>query len=427
MATKNGKLARGVSIIGVGCTPFGSVIKRPELLGLTENELFAWACLEAMKDAGIEGKDIDALFVSQLGNDQNGNVLCPNVYYQDWVGMHGKPSYHHEEACGSPYLGVDLAVMAVASGKYDIVLTAGIEIESSFIRDTPSHIRTEKSKDPRSEGLGGRTVDMAYTRWEGASTAAMADDAAATYVRNYGLTSEQMDDALNHLAISNRRNAARISRAFFQKEHKDIAIEKGMKDAMEYLRSDLNPKLTEYLRLNSMCAITDGAAAMIVCPTEMAKSFLQQPIEILGTGVSSMDLRHPHNLKLIAESAINQVYEGTGIKPEEIDLFMTQDLFLSEQLETAELAGYIPQGEMWRYAIDGRTAFDGDKPINVNGGRTSFGHAYGTSGLADFAEAVWQMRGKCGERQVKKLPEVSMIRGMGGAQHGIATIIRTQQ
>ena len=427
MSTHIGNLARGVSIIGVGCTPFGSVLKRPEVKDLTENELFAWACLEAMEDAGIEGKDIDALFVAQLGNDVNGNVLCPNVYYQDWVGMHGKPTYHHEEACASPYLGVELAMMAVASGKYDIVLTAGIDIESSFVRDTPSHMRKEKSEDPRSDGLGGRTIDMAYTRWGGAAMAAMADDAAATYVRNFGLTTEQMDDALNAIAISNRRNAARNLRAIFQTEHKDIAIENGMKDALEYLRSDLNPKLTEYLRFNHMCAITDGAAAAIVCPSEMAKSFNQQPIEILGTGVSSMELRHPHNLRLMAEKAIRQVYEGTGVKPEEIDLFLTEDLFASEQLETAELAGYIPHGETWRYAIDGRTAFDGDKPINVNGGRTSFGHVYGASGLADFAEAVWQMRGQCGDRQVKKLPEVSMVRGMGGAQHGTATILRTQQ
>ena len=84
------------------------------------------------------------------------------------------------------------------------------------------------------------------------------------------------------------------------------------------------------------------------------------------------------------------------------------------------------QGEGWKYFIDGRTAFDGDKPINTNGGRCSFGHAHAASGLADIYEAVMQMRGVCGERQVKKLPKTAFIRGFGGAQNVASIIMRTK-
>ena len=75
-------------------------------------------------------------------------------------------------------------------------------------------------------------------------------------------------------------------------------------------------------------------------------------------------------------------------------------------------------------ALDGRLAFDGDKPMNTNGGRTSYGHAFGASGMADVFEAVTQMRGEAGERQVKKMPKHTFLRGFGGAQNVRATILR---
>ena len=56
-----------------------------------------------------------------------------------------------------------------------------------------------------------------------------------------------------------------------------------------------------------------------------------------------------------------------------------------------------PKGEGWKYVLDGRIAYDGDKPMNTNGGRTSYGHAFGASGMADVFEAVTQMRGEAGE------------------------------
>jgi acetyl-CoA C-acetyltransferase len=121
------------------------------------------------------------------------------------------------------------------------------------------------------------------------------------------------------------------------------------------------------------------------------------------------------------------VYELTGVKPEEIDLLMANDFFLSSQLCAAEESGYLPRGEGWKYFIEGRTAYDGDKPINTNGGRTAFGHAHAASGLADLYEAVHQMRGEAGKGQMKKIPKTAMLRGYGGAQNICTYIIRTAE
>ena len=105
--------------------------------------------------------------------------------------------------------------------------------------------------------------------------------------------------------------------------------------------------------------------------------------------------------------------------------FYANDFIITSHLVSAEIAGYLPYGEGWKYICDGRTAWDGDKPINTNGGRTSFGHAHAASGLADVYEACKQLWGECKEHQVKQMPKTAMLRGYGGAQNVAAIVIRT--
>ena len=119
-----------------------------------------------------------------------------------------------------------------------------------------------------------------------------------------------------------------------------------------------------------------------------------------------------------------QVFEMTGLTADDMDLVFVNDFIGSSAFLAAEEIGYLPKGEGWKYAIDGRLAYDGDKPMNTNGGRTSYGHAFGASGMADIFEAVTQMRGEAGERQIKKLPKYTFLRGFGGAQNVRATILR---
>ena len=123
------------------------------------------------------------------------------------------------------------------------------------------------------------------------------------------------------------------------------------------------------------------------------------------------------------EEAVRQAYEVTGLTPSDIDLFYANDFIITSHLIAAEIAGYLPKGEGWKYIMDGRTAYDGDRPINTTGGRASFGHAHAASGMADIFEAVQQMRGLAGERQVKKLPKHTMLRGFGGGQNLAAIIL----
>lgn len=422
---KLGKYSRSVSIIGVGCTPFMYALDNPETAGLTEGEFFGYAALDAMEDAGIKPKDVEFFFHGQANPMGLSDYITPNMQVANWCGLRGKGSIHHSEACCTGYLALEQAVNAVASGKYDIVLSGAIDLSDSVpVPGMPAHVRTKFTMD---EFLKSTSLmyDRAYTRSLMAGTGILHDDAAALYAKEHGLSEQQIDDMLNHLAINTRRGSAKHPLAVNRVEYATLAKEAGFDNVMDYMRSPYNPRMGEYLRVSGMELKCDGAAAVIVCPTEMAGQFKHKPIEVLGIGSASLEASQVHLETRGTIEAVRQAYEVTGLRPEDIDLFYANDFIITSHLISAEIAGYIPKGEGWKYAVDGRTAYDGDKPINTNGGRCSFGHAHAASGLADLHEAVTQMRGLAGERQVKKLPRTTMLRGFGGGQNVAATIIRT--
>lgn len=421
--------SRSVSIIGVGCTPFMYTLDKDETNGLSEGEMFGYAALKAMEDAGIRPKDVEFYIHGEASPLNGSDYITPNMQVANWFGMKGKASIHHSEACCTGYHAVELAVEMVASGKYNCVLSGCVEFgDAVAVKGHP----WKRTRLPMDEFLATTRWlhDRNYTRPLMSGVGIFQDDPAAWYKLENGLTDDNMDDALNHMSINNRKNASVDELALERRTYEQIADEHGFDDVMAYMRSPYNPKMGEYLRVGGMELKCDGAAAVIVVPTDMVSDYTKNKgVEVLGTGAASLEGGNPHVEVSSTMEAVRQVYELTGIHPEELDLFYANDFIITSHLISAEIAGYLPKGEGWKYVCEGRTAYDGDKPINTNGGRTSFGHAHAASGLADFYEAVMQMRGNCKERQVrsskgKTLPKTAMLRGFGGAQNVTATIIR---
>ena len=421
---KLGKLSRSVSIIGIGATPFMNINDDPDLLGLTEGDCFGYAALAAMEDAGLEPRDVDYFYHGSANPKLFNNAVTPNMQVAEWFGMRGRGSVHHSEACCTGYVALEQAVLAVASGAYDIVLSGGVEMATGLPDGKkPACFRRPMTTEDIWPDLDS-IIDRSYTRALGGGNIGQ-DDWIDMYRVENGLTDRQIDDVLNMMSYQGRRAAHLNPLALERTPFEEIAKARGYDDPMEYLRSPFNPKTTQYLRVTGNAPSADGAACCIVCPPEMASQFKQKPIEVLGIGAACRESMGPHLEKQATAEAARQVYETTGVKPEDLDLLLINDFILSSQLLAAEEVGYLPKGEGWKYVMEGRTAFDGDKPINTNGGRTSYGHAFGASGMADVYEAVLQMRGQAGEHQVKKLPKTTMLRGFGGGQNVRISILRT--
>ncbi|MBQ3400460.1 MAG: thiolase family protein [Lachnospiraceae bacterium] len=405
-------------------------VDNEETNGLTEGELYGYAALKAMEDAGVNPQDVDFYFHGEANPYAQSNYLTPNVQIANWFGMKGKASIHHSEACCTGYYAVELAADLIASGKYDCVLTGCVEFGDAYaLEDHPY----KREKLPMEAFLAKTKYlyERPYTRSLMAGQELIYDDAAEWYKRTRGLTDQEMDDTLNWMCINNRRNASVNPLAIERRTYEQLAQEKGFDNVMDYMRSPYNPKMGDYLRAGGIELKCDGAAAAILCATDLVDKYMgnksHKAIEMLGAGAAACEATTPHFEVTATEEAVRQVYAMTGVKPEEIDVFYANDFIITSHLVAAEAAGYLPWGEGWKYICEGRTAYDGDKPINTNGGRTSFGHAHAASGLADLYEAVHQMRGEAGEGQMKKIPKTAMLRGYGGAQNICAYIIRTAE
>lgn len=424
---KIGKYSRSVSIIGVGATPFMDINDDPELLGLTEGEAFGYAALTAMEDAGIKPRDVDFFYHGSANPYFVNGSITPNMQVAEWFGMRGKGSVHHSEACCTGYVALEQAVMAVASGTYDVVLSGGVEMATGLPDGKkPACYRRRLTLNDIFPDLISM-VDRAYGRALYGGHGIIQDDWTELYARENNISDELMDDILNTLAYHSRRAATLNPLAMHRQPYEEVAKEKGFSNVMDYLKSEYNPRMTHYLRVSGNAPTADGSACCIVCPTEIAHRFKQKPIEVLAIGASALDLTIPHLEKKATAEAGRQVYERTGLKPEDIDLLLVNDFLLSSQFLAAEELGYLPKGEGWKYVLEGRTAFDGDRPINTNGGRTSYGHAFGASGMADIYEAVLQMRGQAGAHQIKKMPKTTMLRGFGGGQNVRVEVLRVAE
>jgi len=113
--------------------------------------------------------------------------------------------------------------------------------------------------------------------------------------------------------------------------------------------------------------------------------------------------------------AIARAFESSGVKPGDIDYLHCHDCSHIMSIVMAEEIGYLNPGEGLKAALEGRTRFDGDRPMTTHGGRHAFGHAWAASAGSDVWEAVLQMRGKAGARQIPKPPEVSALMVQGYA------------
>jgi len=417
-------LKEPVVISGVGCSRFGELLETPELKGLSLQELAAVAAREALEDAGLSGQDVDAVFV---GNAMVHSSQLPATYSQlsRWLGTQFKSGVHFEAQCSTTNVGASLAAMAIASGVYDSVLVVGVETTRTKVKGYSPYER-EPISNQTTWMWTDMAVDQAYQVPQGYDIFSTYNGLVALgYCRKYGISLEDFERGMFELSRTRHLHGSLNPKAIRQETLEQRAQRHGFSDAFEFWQSEHNPFVAWPSRLLSLVTTADGASAMVLTRKELANG-RAAPVELKGFGISYRDLpwygEDPTYWEFDRRS-VDAAFGMAKIGPKDIDYLHTHDCSHISSLCTAELIGYIEPGKALQYARDGRLRFDGDRPMSTHGGRHSFGHAWAASAGSDTYEAVLQMRGLAGRRQIPKPPELSVIHTHGYAMIGTTLVL----
>ena len=421
-----GNLREKPVITGVGCTKFGSVLETPEIKGLTFHELACEAAFEAMDEAGIDPKEIDAFYIGSMVSHIS-HLYSHHTQLADWLGLQLKPGLHFATACSTTNTGLGLAAMGVASGKFRNVLVLGCEILSSTATDDPLK---REALDPSTlwywTDFG---VDQIYGYHHSYDIAtAYGGLPTLGYAKKYKVPMEKMDDAMCAVHRAVRIHSARNKKAYVQTTLEQEAKKAGFKDIYAFWKSRKNPYLAWPTRVKSALNTVDGASAMIVSSKKEAKGYFKKdPISLEGFHWSSSNYpwygSDPTDWA-IDNTAFSTALRMAKVKPKDIGYLDVHDCMQIYQLIQAETCGYFKKGEAWEAFLEGRTLYKGDKPMNTSGGRHGKGHAFAASAGASIYEAVKQMRGEAKGRQIPDEPEVSVVHNHGYGMHSAVSVLK---
>jgi acetyl-CoA C-acetyltransferase len=153
-------------------------------------------------------------------------------------------------------------------------------------------------------------------------------------------------------------------------------------------------------------------------PLEKAQSFSKKPIEILASAQASdtiaLHSRHTLTSLKATQIAAEKAYKRANITPKEVDLVEVHDCFTIAEIMAIEDLGFFQKGEGGKASLEGRTALNGEIPVNTSGGLKACGHPVGATGIKQAVEVSWQLRGDAGKRQVKNA-EIAMTHNVGGS------------
>ena len=386
-------MLKKAAVIGVGHSRFGV---RSDA---TIQEIAFESVKEALKDAGIEQKDIDLSVVGTAGTRTY--ELMPAVPINEYVGLEGKGPIRVEAACATGSAAVYTANTSIVSGQADVAMVIGVEKMCEV--DTAT-----------SMAVGGRGGNYL---WEfhlfGTSFPAYYALHATAHMAKYGTSEEQMAKA----AVKAHKYGAMNPYAHFQRE---ITMEKALKSRV----------ITWPLKLYDCCPISDGAAAVILASEDKLKEHeVETPVWVDAIGFSSDTsniCRRANYVGLGATvRAAQMAYKRAKITSQMVDVATVHDCFTIAEILAYEDLGFCEKGEGGKLIDEGQTEIGGKIPVNVDGGLKSKGHPLGATGCSMVCELTKQLRGEAEKRQVPLKNYVALAHNVGGTGHyAYVTILR---
>ena len=376
-----------VAIIGASMTQFG---QRDGWI----RDLLAEAAEACLDDTGVSADDLDHLYVSNMASGEfEGQTGVMNALAHD---LDALPAYTQrvDQTSASGGAGIYAAWQSIASGASDLTLLVGGE--------KMTHKTTGESTDI----IASLTHPEEYKH--GVTLPSFAGLTARHYLERFDAPRE----SLAKVAVKNHRNGVDNPHAQFRKE---IDVETALK----------SPIVADPLRLYDFCPVTDGSAALLFCPEDVAATYTDDYVVVSGIGgATDTHVVHerddPTRMNGVVESG-RQAYEMADRSPEDIDVAELHDMFTILEFLQFEGLGFAEQGEGWRAIEDGVTARDGDLPVNTSGGLKSKGHPLGASGVAQAYEIYKQLLGEAGARQVTA--DVGLACNVGGFGNCVTTTI----
>ena len=383
-----------IGIIGVGQSSFvrgypGSI-----------KELAFEGFREAMQDAGITTRDVDASIVCSA--PEYDKQRSPAGVFAEYLGLTPQPTFYVETLCSSSSTGVKLAYSMVKAGLHEVVAVIGFQ-KMSEISSAESQERMGRGADIQWESPFGTMMPAYYAMY------------ARAHMARYGTTSEDLALIRVKAATYGQINEKAVYR-------KAVTLE-----MFSDPESSMSNPVASPLRVGDCCANADGSSCIIVANEEKAKAFSKKPVWIMGLGAASTTVnlsgRSLFTGLTVGQQAAEQAYEMAGVTPKDIDVAEVHDCFTIAEMMAYENLGFAKPGEGRELIHNKETYKEGSIPVNVDGGLLSKGHPIGATGGSQIRTIVLQLRGEAGEMQVKD-PEIGLVHNIGGVGlYGNVTIL----
>ena len=394
---------RQVYVLGAGAHPWG---KFPDT---DQVSLARSAIAEALSHAGISWRDVGGLvaassrFEGGMGWGLHGNEILQNTSEA------GIPCINVGGACAAGGVAFTVAHALVASGQYDCVIAAGAErMPKGFIARPPGGMDAVNDDD--------------YVRWKalGATNPAYWAMEARRRQHEHGTSTETFAKA----SVLMHANAVGNKRARYRKP---CTVE-------EVLSS---PEVADPLHLLEICAVSDGAAAVVLTSEKFAQSSGGRALRVAGCAAATASFGDPavripavsanprdgvHHTSEVVNAA-NRAMKMAGLDHKDIDLLEIADNSVWQVLHWPEMLGFVKAGEADHMLEAGEFGIDGRLPVNPSGGFLSFGEATTAQALLQICELAWQLRGEAEGHQVDDArTAMSAVLGLGA--NGASVILQ---
>ena len=367
--------------------------------GLTPMGLHERLALQALADAGLELRDVDAILTLAPRSD---SYLIHAAAFAEYLGIAIPTTLTLEGGGAAPAIMVDMARNMIEGGSAKTVLIVSADMPLS-VNTRDSYINTLADSGP---------VHPDIERPFGPTVPSLFGMVARAYMHEFG--ADESD--LGAVAVHDRAAAIKHPNSH-------------MRSPMNFAAYCASHMIADPLRLLDCSPVSDGGAAVVVTSADRSGKGAKKPVRVMGAGFATTHLHLSAASSLTAHGAglsLDRALSFAKRTRSDIDVALVYDCFSIAMLINTEDLGFAPKGRAGAAFRDGEFGIGGRIPINTHGGLLSHGYPGRAAGIGNLIEAVVQLRGDAGDRQVSNA-EMTMTHGMGGlfATHGVLLLERT--